>query len=268
VSRAATRVVDRARFALKAAIVARGRDVTATVAVRSSLVVAPHPDDETLGCGATIMRKVAAGTPVRVVIATDGRYSSVSEKVAPEELAAMRRDEALEATRRLGLDPGDVEFLGFQDKQLLFNQDALRDRLAAILDDFRPDEILTSSVLDSHGDHQAGGLAIRALMAAGRVHCPVLEYPMGYWRTFPWQARPRNPVQAGWSFVSGAASALVRLRPDLVSTQGLLERKREVIEAYDSQLRNLTDEASWWTLGEQFLAQFLGPYEVFIPVRR
>jgi len=48
------------------------RDDTATSAARSALVLAPHPDDETLGCGATILRKRAAGTPVHVLIVTDG----------------------------------------------------------------------------------------------------------------------------------------------------------------------------------------------------
>src|SRR5829696_1206258 len=51
------------------------RDETAAVAARGCLVIAPHPDDETLGCGATIARKRAAGTPVRVVIVADGRYA-------------------------------------------------------------------------------------------------------------------------------------------------------------------------------------------------
>jgi hypothetical protein len=98
------------------------------------------------------------------------------------------------------------------------------------------------------------------------VRCPVLEYPMGFWRTFPWQQRPASPLRMGWSFVSGSASALVRLRPQLVRTDGLLARKRDVLEAYESQLRNLTGEPGWWTLDQQFLAQFLGRYEVFLPV--
>lgn len=45
-------------------------DVTSQTATRSCVVLAPHPDDETLGCGATITRKLVAGTPVMVVIAT------------------------------------------------------------------------------------------------------------------------------------------------------------------------------------------------------
>jgi GlcNAc-PI de-N-acetylase len=54
-----------------------GTDVTHSAARRSCVVIAPHPDDETLGAGATIMRKVDAGTPVHVVVATDGSKSPV-----------------------------------------------------------------------------------------------------------------------------------------------------------------------------------------------
>ena len=50
-------------------LLSRAEDMTPETATRSCLVLAPHPDDETLGCGATIMRKLAAGTSVQIVIA-------------------------------------------------------------------------------------------------------------------------------------------------------------------------------------------------------
>ena len=58
------------------------------------IVVAPHPDDETLGCGATIMQKLAAGTPVHVVIATDGRYWPRFTKFSTDILVKIREEEA------------------------------------------------------------------------------------------------------------------------------------------------------------------------------
>jgi LmbE family N-acetylglucosaminyl deacetylase len=262
------RLVDRARRLVKAAVVARGRDVTEASAGRSCLVVAPHPDDETLGCGVTIMRKLDAGTPVRVVIATDGRRSSDSKVMSPEELVRVRRREALEATGRLGLGPDDVVFLDFEDQGLADRLPELTERLAALVAEFRPEELLVSSVLDHHPDHHAVGLAARRLLDAGAVSGRVAEYPMGFWRTLPWRDRPRGAARTAWSFLSGSLAAVARLHPELVRTDGYLDHKRHVLDAYASQLTNLTGEAEWWTLDDPFLEHFLGPVEVHLPVRR
>ena len=69
----------------------RAVDETLGAAGRSCLVLAPHPDDETLGVGALIARKRAAGTRVRVLVVTDGRGSHVSSVLDPDALAAVRR---------------------------------------------------------------------------------------------------------------------------------------------------------------------------------
>jgi LmbE family N-acetylglucosaminyl deacetylase len=266
-SRQRVRPVDRARGVVKAAVVARGTDVTEASATRSCMVIAPHPDDETLGCGVTIMRKLAAGTPVKVVIATDGRRSSSSKVVSPEQLVEIRHAEVLEAARRLGLDRGDVIFLDFEDQRLEGQPEALADRLGTLIEDFRPKDLLVASVLDRHADHHAVGRAARRLLSTGGLDCRVAEYPMGFWRTMPWRSRPQGLHRVAGSFVRGAA-AIARLRPELVRTEGYLERKRHVLDAYASQLTNLTGEAEWWTLDGPFLAQFLGRHEVFLPVTR
>src|SRR5579872_2311666 len=92
-----------------------GTDVTHDSARRSCVVIAPHPDDETLGAGATIMRKVDAGTPVHVVVATDGCKSPVGD---PSAVAALRARELAAAASVLGLGPGDVTRLPFVDAEL------------------------------------------------------------------------------------------------------------------------------------------------------
>src|SRR5438270_6970368 len=84
-------------------LLSRAEDVTSQTAARSCLVLAPHPDDETIGCGATIMRKLAAGTPVRVVIATDGRHSNHSSKLSADALVEIRKEETRRACAILGL---------------------------------------------------------------------------------------------------------------------------------------------------------------------
>src|SRR3954452_22419232 len=79
------------------AVAQRADDVTERSASASCIVFAPHPDDETLGCGATIHRKRANGTTVHVVIASDGRRSQKPDLVSPDEMAGIRRQEAHDA---------------------------------------------------------------------------------------------------------------------------------------------------------------------------
>jgi LmbE family N-acetylglucosaminyl deacetylase len=187
--------------------------------------------------------------------------------VSPTQLVEIRRAEVLEAADRLGLDRRDVVFLDFEDQRLEGQLAALSQRLGALVEEFRPDELLVASVLDRHADHHAVGQAARRLLSAGGLGCRVVEYPMGFWRTMPWRSRPRGVHRVAGSFLRGAAT-IARLRPELVRTEGYLERKRHVLDAYASQLTNLTGEAEWWTLDGPFLAQFLGRHEVFLPVTR
>lgn len=94
------------------------------------LVFAPHPDDETLGTAGVIMRSVAAGKRVHVVIFTngDGYPRAASQllkknidELRPEdyfELARVRQFEVYAATAELGLKPSDITFLGYPDAGL------------------------------------------------------------------------------------------------------------------------------------------------------
>lgn len=89
------------------------------------LVLAPHPDDETLGCAGVVQRARTAGAPVRVAFLTDGDANELSfamwkrrPVIAPVEvlrMGARRRDEAVAAGRTLGLARADLVFLGYPD---------------------------------------------------------------------------------------------------------------------------------------------------------
>src|SRR5205823_10764286 len=98
------RAEPRIKQAWRRALVLRGRDWTAATERRSCLVLAAHPDDETFACGATILRKTDAGTPVKIVIATDGRNANPSSTVlSPEQLGGVRRAESAEVCDLLGV---------------------------------------------------------------------------------------------------------------------------------------------------------------------
>ena len=89
------------------------------------LVLAPHPDDEVLGAGGVIQRSLAMGLPVKVVFFTYGdsnqwsfllyRKHPVLMPGAVRKMGLVRRDEAVSASRVLGLNPGQLAFLGYPD---------------------------------------------------------------------------------------------------------------------------------------------------------
>jgi LmbE family N-acetylglucosaminyl deacetylase len=89
------------------------------------LVMAPHPDDESLGCGGIIQAAVERHIPVRVVFFTYGdnnqwsfvlyRKHPVLGPTAVEGMGLIRRDEAIQATHLLGLETNQLTFLGYPD---------------------------------------------------------------------------------------------------------------------------------------------------------
>src|ERR1700722_2577564 len=71
------------------------RDATSLAAAGPFLVIAPHPDDESLGCGSFIARARRLGQRVRIIVVTDGRGAVVASQMTPDDLAVLRRNEAL-----------------------------------------------------------------------------------------------------------------------------------------------------------------------------
>lgn len=126
------------------------------------LVLAPHPDDETLCCGGTAALYAAARATVTVVVATDGDAARVD--LPPGELGRRRRAEVHDATAALGL-PAPV-LLGLQDGGLENALDELTDEIAAHLAT-GPDVVILPWFGDGHRDHVAVNRALAA--AAPRV---------------------------------------------------------------------------------------------------
>jgi LmbE family N-acetylglucosaminyl deacetylase len=231
-------------------LLARAEDITSQTAGRSCLVLAPHPDDETLGCGATIMRKLAAGSAVQVVIAADGRYAYPSTKLPVETLIEIREDEARQACAILGLPLENIAFLRLEDLRLSDHRGVLRDRLLDILHAMNPEEIFVSSVIDNHPDHRVLAEIARGLAQTHRGRNPVLyEYPIWFWDPRIWRAKD-----------------LLRLRTRVVRTEEFRMRKREAIAAYRSQVTNVIDKTGAAPLRSGFVRQFLQPEEMFFEV--
>lgn len=124
----------------------------------SLLVVAPHPDDETIGCGGLIALATAAGIRTTVVIVTDGGASHPGSVAwPPNRIAERRRLEAAVALQVLGAEP-PPHFLDLPDGQTGRIGDAATraacQRLADLLEHAQPDIVLTTWRREPHCDHR------------------------------------------------------------------------------------------------------------------
>lgn len=96
------------------------------------IICAPHPDDETLACGGTIVQKIRDGQTVIIIFMTDGSHShshtfGIWSKPSPAELRTIRKFEAIQATSVLGVPRNALYFWDFEDGKLDEN-----DKLAEI----------------------------------------------------------------------------------------------------------------------------------------
>jgi len=226
------------------------RDITPTIAARSALVLAPHPDDETLGCGLTILQKTRAGTRVRVVIAADGGDER-------------RRSECREACRRLGVAGDSVVFLGLPDGRLAAMPTELDQALRNSAGTFRAEDLFAPCSVDNHADHRALAAAARRLRDSEMPSARLLTYPIWFWNRFAWtdRSRPRNRQRL--DLLLRPLGFTVTTRPVVVHAPQDRATKRDALSAHASQLAPSPDPPALEVLDADWLELFLRGDEVF-----
>lgn len=157
VARAADRLPARAQHGLLRlrSYLTEGPRIGLPAADRA-LVLAPHPDDETLACGGTATALAAAGTEVVVVVVSDGQAAKVDVPV--DELGRRRRAETEAACAALGLHP--PRFLGHRDGALPGAIRAVTADLEGIVAEHAPQVVLLPWFGDAHADHRAVNVAL------------------------------------------------------------------------------------------------------------
>ncbi|MBV9594276.1 MAG: PIG-L family deacetylase [Actinobacteria bacterium] len=219
------------------------------VEVGRVIVVAAHPDDETLGAGGLLAQAGRRGISTVVIVASDGEASHPrSPTIGPAELGRRRRAEVTEAVTLLAPD-ATVISLGLPDGNLREHVDELNERIAAELE---PGEghalwLLAPYRDDGHPDHEAAAVAART--AARRCPVTYLEYPIWFWH---WG----DPDAGEW--------------PDLRRMElepADREAKGQAIARHVSQTRELSDQpGDEAILPDQFLTHFSRSFETFVPV--
>jgi LmbE family N-acetylglucosaminyl deacetylase/SAM-dependent methyltransferase len=244
---------------------ARAETLTLTGCARL-IVLAAHPDDETLGAGGLIAAAAARGLPITVIIATNGEASHPNSPThTPADLAAIRRVEVLAAVHALAPD-ARVRLLDLPDGDLAQHRNSLEEAIweealtagsagADPADASAPAGTDTWLVapwrVDGHPDHDVAGAA--AALAARRTGARLMEYPVWAWH---WST-PADPI---WP---GDDDDTIRWRFPL--EKAMIAAKRTALAAHASQVGALSDRPGDEAIVQPgFAAHFDRDYEVFL----
>lgn len=244
-------------------LAARATDVTDRHDDRRTLVIAAHPDDESIGTGAAIARRAATGTPVDVVVLSDGA-SLTSPVLAPGELATIRAREVAAAAAILGVH--DLHHLGFPDGRLAEHEAELVARVSELVASTRPDEILVTSGRDWHPDHRTASRVARVV--AERAAVALAEYPIWFRADGPWDpTASRGVVARAGALLAEPVRARRGLRVEAIDTGPFLSAKNSAMQAHLSQFSGIPGDPDWVTLDDDWRTLFLAPRELFFRIR-
>jgi LmbE family N-acetylglucosaminyl deacetylase len=217
------------------------------------VVLAPHPDDESLGMGGLIALARRDRQDVSIVAVTDGSASHPRSIAYPRErLAALRRAEMDEAVRRLDVAPDRVIHLGLPDTGAP-KAGAAFEGAAAVVSEIvaRTGAVSLFATWrhDPHGDHEATAMLAEEVR---RRHPSTRLWAYPVWG---WHLAPADEIRA---------PAPQGCRVDVTE---VIAAKRDAIAAHASQMTDLIhDDPEGFRFDATLLAPFTGRYEHFIEV--
>lgn len=216
-----------------------------------TLVVAPHPDDESLGCGGAIALLREMNCEVCVLTLSDGTLSHPnSVKFPPEKLRDLRETEMRNALEILGVPENDLTFFRYKDRSVpderAENWSAAVGKCRDYLQKIQPQTILIPWRRDPHPDHRA---AYELINAAKSAAMKIIEYPIWLWEIAESADAPKSDEVFAW-------------RLDIKSVS---EKKQRAVNAHKSQTTDLIDDdPHGFRLTPEILANFAENYEIYL----
>ena len=215
------------------------------------MIIAPHPDDESLGCGGLIALASRRGVPVTVVVMTDGTASHPDSPEYPApRLEALRIEELRAALKELGQQHANIVLLRFPDGRMDAGGpqgDAAVQKLRDLIDRENIGSIYCTWDEDPHPDHQAS-FAIARRVSDAKPSLRFFAYPI-------------------WALDLPDDQEIARSLGDVyrLNVSAVLEAKQRAIACHRSQLSGLIDDdPKGFRLQPEVLELFAGRFETFI----
>lgn len=233
--------------------------VPASVTTDSAVIVAPHPDDEVLGCGGIIAMKRELGIKVSIIFLTDGEASHHRCcSTSSATVARVRKELAVAAGNDLGLLREEFYWLGLPDGSIPRKGDAgfeaAVNRLADLMITIAPSEIYAPHPADSWPDHEAASVLTELAMALTNngAGASILYYPVWLWHNLRLRSLP---------FV-------LRDQVERIDISTVKEKKRAGIFTYLARINPNCGKPVCGSLPESFPDYFDGNYEYYLRHRQ
>jgi len=206
--------------------------------VERILIVTAHPDDVDFAAAGSVATWTARGVEVAYCIVTDGDAGGSDNSITRPEMAAIRRQEQLEAARAVGVT--DVTFLGFPDGRVVADLE-LRAAISRVIRIVRPDRVVCQSpernwerIYASHPDHLA------AAEAAACAVYPDARNPFAFPELLA-EGLTEHTVPEMWVMATERANRVVDVTDVYEQKLGALKSHRSQVgegEHLDELLRN------------------------------
>ncbi|WP_439581919.1 PIG-L deacetylase family protein [Dyadobacter bucti] len=218
-----------------------------------TMVVAPHPDDETLGCGGTTAALLRQGYDVHFVFVSDGTMSHPNSKKYPKaRLRSLREKEAVDAVKVLGGREEHISFLALPDRdvpgqQSPYFESAVRLFISAIRS-FEPETIFIPWRNDPHPDHRASYQLVTEAVSRLDKKPLLMQYPIWFW-----EMGENRDVEL-----------IRKMRISCVDISPTLAAKQNALLAHQSQITDLIDDdQEGFRLSPEVIAHFNRTREIF-----
>ena len=227
---------------------------SASLSGSCAVVIAPHPDDETFGCGGMIALRRNMGSRVVIIFLSRGEASHRSCcDTAVGKISTKRREHATDAMSVLGVDATNLYWLGLPDAYIPTRNDSqFADAVSALselLVEIKPQIIYVTHPLDGWPDHTGATEITLAAIEHQNIGCSVHYYCIWMWHNLQFRSFHK---------VIGMSSYKV-------DVGDVLRSKKEAISRYFSETVSGCGVPYCGKYPKGFAENFVVPYEIYFP---